>query len=138
MPQFTENTLSQIRRIDHPAGGDWGNSSIIGVNVVKEVAWLKHQPDKNIGVSGSGTLVQSLLRHNLINEQNLLVYPAVLGRGKRLFEHGLNPTLKLMQSITSSSGILATASSPEHDFLPHREKSRHRWHAPFQNMSRVA
>jgi dihydrofolate reductase len=72
-------------------------------------AWLKHQPDKSIGVSGSGTLVQSLLRHNLIDELNLLVYPAVLGRGKRLFEHGLNTTLKLTQSITSSSGVLVTA-----------------------------
>jgi dihydrofolate reductase len=52
--------------------------------------------------------VQFLLRHNLIDELNLLVYPVVLGRGKRLFEDGINLNLKLTQSTISRSGVLLT------------------------------
>jgi dihydrofolate reductase len=87
---------------------DWANSSLIKGNVVEEITRLKQQPGKDIGMSGSGTLVQSLLRHKLIDELNLLIYPVVLGRGKRLFEDALNPTLKLTQSTTSRSGVLLT------------------------------
>ena len=87
---------------------DWANSSLITGNVVEEVTRLKQQEGKDIGMSGSGTLVQSLLRHNLIDELNLLIYPVVLGRGKRLFEDGLNVSLKLTQSKTSKSGVLLT------------------------------
>jgi dihydrofolate reductase len=86
----------------------WNNSSLINGNVAEEVAKLKQQPGRDIGISGSGTLVQSLLRHNLIDELNLLTYPVVLGRGKRLFEDGVNLSLKLKQSKTSSSGVLLT------------------------------
>jgi dihydrofolate reductase len=87
---------------------DWNNSSLIRGNVVEEVTRLKQQPGQDIGMSGSGTLVQSLLRHHLIDELNLLVYPVVLGRGKRLFEDGVNLNLKLTQGTTSSSGVLLT------------------------------
>ena len=87
---------------------DWSNSSLIKGNVMEEVAKLKQQPGQDIGMSGSGTLVQSLLRHNLIDELNLLIYPVVLGSGKRLFEEGVNHALKLKQSKTSSSGVLLT------------------------------
>src|SRR5262245_26371686 len=87
---------------------DWANSSLIMGNVVEEVTRLKQQAGKEIGMSGSGTLVQFLLRHNLIDELNLLIYPVVLGRGKRLFEGGLSVNLKLMQSTTSRSGVLLT------------------------------
>jgi dihydrofolate reductase len=87
---------------------EWNNSSLITGNVVQEVAKLKQQEGQDIGMSGSGTLVQSLLRHNLIDELNLLIYPVVLGCGKRLFEDGIKVNLKLKQSKTSSSGVLLT------------------------------
>jgi dihydrofolate reductase len=87
---------------------DWANSSLIAGNVVEEVARLKQQDGQDIGMSGSGTLVQSLLRHGLIDELNLLIYPVVLGRGKRLFEDGVNLNLKLKQGTTSRSGVLLT------------------------------
>ena len=86
----------------------WANSSLIKGNVVEEVTRLKQQEGQDIGMSGSGTLVQFLLQHNLIDKLNLLVYPVVLGRGKRLFEDGLNLNLKLTQSKTSRSGVLLT------------------------------
>ena len=53
--------------------------------------------------------MQALLQHGLIDELNLLIYPVVLGRGKRLFQDGSNLTLKLKQSKTSSSGVLLTS-----------------------------
>jgi len=87
---------------------DWNNSSVISGNVVEEVTRLKQQEGQDIDMSGSGTLVQSLLRHNLIDKLNLLIYPVVLGRGKRLFEDGVNLNLKLTQSKTSRSGVLLT------------------------------
>jgi dihydrofolate reductase len=87
---------------------DWANSSLITGNVVEEVIRLKQQEGRDIGMSGSGTLVRSLLQHNLIDELNLLIYPVVLGRGKRLFGDGLNVNLQLTQSTTSRSGVLLT------------------------------
>jgi dihydrofolate reductase len=87
---------------------DWNNSSLIRGNITEEIAKLKQQEGKDIGMSGSGTLVQSLLRDNLIDELNLLIYPVVLGRGKRLFEEGMKVNLKLTQSTTSRSGVLLT------------------------------
>ena len=87
---------------------EWNNSILIKGNVTEEVAKLKQQPGRDIGMSGSGTLVQSLLQEGLIDELNLLIYPVVLGRGKRLFQDGSNLTLKLKQSTTSSSGVLLT------------------------------
>ena len=88
---------------------EWNNSSLIKGNVAEEVAKLKQQPGRDIGMSGSGTLVQSLLQQGLIDELNLLIYPVVLGSGKRLFQDGSNLTLKLKQSKTSSSGVLLTS-----------------------------
>jgi dihydrofolate reductase len=88
---------------------EWNNSSLIKGNVAEEVAKLKQQPGRDIGMSGSGTLVQSLLQEGLIDELNLLIYPVVVGRGKRLFQDGSNLTLKLKQSKTSSSGVLLTS-----------------------------
>ena len=88
---------------------DWNNSTLIKGNVAEEIAKLKQQPGRDIGMSGSGTLVQSLLQAGLIDELNLLIYPVVLGRGKRLFQDGSNLTLKLRQSKTSSSGVLLTS-----------------------------
>jgi dihydrofolate reductase len=88
---------------------EWNNSSLIKGNVAEEVAKLKQQPGRDIGMSGSGTLVQSLLQEGLIDELNLLIYPVVVGRGKRLFQDGSNLSLKLKQSKTSSSGVLLTS-----------------------------
>lgn len=84
----------------------WNNSTLIKENVAEEVAKLKEQPGQDIAISGSGTLVQSLLEHGLVDELNLLVYPVVLGRGKRLFKDGSNLTLKLVQAQPTSSGVV--------------------------------
>ena len=92
---------------------DWQNSTLIKGNVAEELTRLKQQPGKNIGITGSGTLVRSLLRDGLLDELNLLLHPIVVGKGKRLFENGSAQTpLKLVQSQTFSTGVLSLTYQP--------------------------
>jgi dihydrofolate reductase len=92
---------------------EWQNSTLINGNVTQELNKLKQQPGKNIGITGSGTLVRSLLQDNLLDELRLLVHPIVVGTGKRLFEDvsGQIP-LKLVESKTFSTGVLALTYEP--------------------------
>ncbi len=86
----------------------WRNSTLIKGNVVEELIRLKQQPGKNIAISGSATLVRSLLRDNLLDELLLLVHPVVVGSGKRLFPDGSDPVaLKLVDAQTFSTGVLS-------------------------------
>jgi len=86
---------------------EWQNSTLIKENVAEEIAKLKRQPGKDIGIVGSGTLVRSLLRENLLDELNLMVHPIVLGRGKHLFEEGsAQKALELVDSKTFSTGVV--------------------------------
>jgi dihydrofolate reductase len=64
----------------------WNNSTLIGGNVAEEVAQLKQQAGGDILVAGSGQLVRALQEHDLVDEYRLMIYPVVLGSGKRLFE----------------------------------------------------
>jgi dihydrofolate reductase len=86
---------------------EWQNSTLIKGNVVEELTKLKQQPGKNIGMTGSATLVRSLLRDNLLDELVLLVHPLVVGSGKRLFPDGGDPVaLTLVDSQTFGTGVL--------------------------------
>ncbi|MEA2584783.1 MAG: hypothetical protein QOF33_2868 [Thermomicrobiales bacterium] len=92
---------------------EWQNSTLIKDNVVEELTRLKQQPGKNIGITGSATLVRSLLRDDLLDELRLLVHPIVVGSGKRLFEHeGAQTPLKLVESKTFSTGVLYLTYQP--------------------------
>ncbi|MGZ3582711.1 MAG: dihydrofolate reductase family protein [Ktedonobacterales bacterium] len=84
----------------------WRNSTLISGNVVEEVRALKAQPGKNIAVDGSSVLVHTLAKHDLIDEYSLLVYPVVLGSGKRLFPDGLRVTLRLIEAKPFPSGVV--------------------------------
>ena len=64
---------------------EWTNSTVIGGDVVEEVRRLKDQPGGDIVVHGSGRLVRTLIDNDLVDELRLMVYPVVLGKGKRLF-----------------------------------------------------
>src|ERR671932_462796 len=65
---------------------EWQNSTLIKENVAEEITRLKQQPGKDISITGSGTLVRSLLKDDLLDELRLMVHPIVVGSGKRLFE----------------------------------------------------
>lgn len=87
---------------------DWKNSTLIpAASAFAEIAGLKQQPGQNIGMTGSGTLVSSLLREGLLDELHLLVFPLVVGSGKRLFgTPGDKLPLKLLDSATFGSGVM--------------------------------
>jgi len=91
----------------------WQNSTLIKGNVVEELTKLKQQPGRNINISGSATLIQSLLRDNLLDELHLLVHPIVVGSGKRLFPDGGDQVaLTLVDSRTFSTGVLHLTYAP--------------------------
>jgi dihydrofolate reductase len=87
---------------------DWQNSTLIpAASAFAEIAELKQQPGKNIGMTGSGTLVSSLLREGLLDELHLFVFPLVAGPGQRLFTgSGDKLPLKLLDSATFGSGVV--------------------------------
>ena len=91
---------------------EWNNATLIKGNVAEEVAQLKQQPGKDILVGGSGALVQMLMQHNLVDEYRLLVYPLVLGSGKRFFVDGNKMTLKLIDTKPFSTGVVALTYTP--------------------------
>ncbi len=92
---------------------EWQNSHIIKKDVVKEISKLKEQDGENILLAGSAILVQTLIKNDLVDEYHLLVYPVVLGSGKRLFQDGSNATLKLVDSKAFSSGVIAQIYQPD-------------------------
>jgi len=87
---------------------DWQNSTLIpAASAFGEIAELKQQPGQNIGMTGSGTLVSSLLREGLLDELHLFVFPLVLGAGQRLFgPPGGQLPLKLLGSATFQTGVI--------------------------------
>jgi dihydrofolate reductase len=92
---------------------EWQNSTLIKGNVVEELTRLKQQPGKDIAITGSATLVRSLLRDGLLDELRLLVHPIVVGRGKRLFEDGGDQQpLQLVDAQTFSTGVLYLTYQP--------------------------
>jgi dihydrofolate reductase len=92
---------------------EWNNSHLIKKNVAEEVSKLKQQPGQDILAAGSATLVTTLMEHDLIDEYHLLVYPVVLGKGKRLFKDGSKATLKLVETKPFSSGVVAHIYQPD-------------------------
>jgi dihydrofolate reductase len=86
---------------------DWNNSTLIKGDVVKEINWLKELDAPELQVHGSSNLIQTLLKHNLIDELHLLIFPVVIGKGKRFFGEGTHPSsFQLVDSKTSSTGVI--------------------------------
>src|SRR3984893_5138531 len=87
---------------------DWQNSTLIpAASAFAEIAELKQQPGQNIGMTGSGTLVSSLLREGVVDALHLFVFPLVAGSGKRLFgASDARLPLKLLDSATLGSGVV--------------------------------
>lgn len=91
---------------------EWNNSTLISDNIVEEITKLKQQDGPDIMVHGSATLVQTLMQHGLVDRYRLLIYPVVVGTGKRLFQEGTTATLKLLESQAFSSGVVAFIYEP--------------------------
>jgi dihydrofolate reductase len=91
MPKYVVSTTLKT--------ADWNNSTIISSNVVEEIKKLREKPGGDIAVHGSGKLVKTLMENNLVDQYNLMVFPIVLGSGRRLFNDLDTPaTLKLIST----------------------------------------
>jgi dihydrofolate reductase len=85
---------------------EWNNSRVLKGDVVEEVSKLRQGPDGDIVVHGSAQLVQTLLEHDLVDELRLMIFPVVLGTGKRLFgDTSDKKRLRLMDSRMVGDGI---------------------------------
>jgi dihydrofolate reductase len=86
---------------------EWQNSILIKNDIVNQIAKIKNQDGPEIQVHGSSDLVQTLLKHDLVDELRLWIFPVVLGTGKRLFGNGaLSGGWSLVESKSSPSGVL--------------------------------
>src|SRR3954447_9880438 len=82
---------------------EWENTTVISNDVVEEIRKLKDSTDGVLLVAGSGTLVETLLEANLVDELRLMVFPTILGRGRRLFPNGID-RLKLALADSRTVG----------------------------------
>jgi len=97
-----------------PADITWQNTTLITGNVAEQLAAIKEQPGKDISITGSATLVRSLIRDGLLDELQLLLHPVVVGRGKRLFiDDGMKAPLKLINERTHDNGVLHLTYAPD-------------------------
>jgi dihydrofolate reductase len=89
----------------------WENSTLIGDKVVATIAKLKDQ-EEHLTVIGSSSLVGSLMPAGLIDEYLLLIHPLVLGSGRRLFPDGVFAQLRLVDSLTTGTGVVIGTYRP--------------------------
>ncbi len=91
----------------------WSNSTLLKGDAAEAVARLKEEPGKDLVVMGSGELVQSLMRRNLVDEYVLLIHPLVLGSGRRLFaDGGAFAALRLVDTKTTNNGVVIATYQP--------------------------
>ena len=91
----------------------WSNSILLKGDVAESVAGLRAQPGKDIVVLGSGLLIQTLMKHNLIDRYMLLIHPLILGPGRRLFADGATfAALRLVDSQATTTGVVIATYEP--------------------------
>jgi dihydrofolate reductase len=105
MPKYVVSST-----LDNP---EWANSTVLDGDVAQEVAKVKEEQDGDIVVHGSAQLVQTLLEHDLVDELRLMVFPVVLGSGKRLFgETSEKKSLRLVDSKVVGDGVAILVYEP--------------------------
>lgn len=95
----------------------WKNSICITGDVVTQLTRLKAEEGPDLWVWGSGNLIQTLLKHDLVDRMHLWIYPLTIGSGKRLFADGTQAEkFKLIESKVSSTGVILATYEPAGDF----------------------
>jgi dihydrofolate reductase len=89
------------------------NATLIKGDVVEEIKKLKQAPGKNLLQYGVGKLTDTMLKQGLVDELRILVFPFTFGEGERMFEHMSVNTLKLLETKTFSSGVVALHYQPQ-------------------------
>lgn len=93
--------------------GPWQHTVVLGDDLPKAIQALKDEDGADLVVFGSGNLIQSLIEHDLVDEYRLLVFPLVLGTGKRMFpDGGLPARLELVGTETSERGVVVATYRP--------------------------
>jgi dihydrofolate reductase len=111
MPKYVVSTT-----LEHP---DWNNTTVLDGDVVEAVTRLREGSDGEIVVHGSARLAQTLLEHDLVDELRLMVFPVVLGSGKRLFgETRAAKPLRLVDARTVGAGVEILVYRPGEDESP--------------------
>jgi len=115
-PQVTDETGRGINEatkyvVSHrPVDTDWKTTVLIDGDAVAKIKQLKAGDGPELQVHGSGNLIQTLLKHDLVDELWLKTFPVVLGTGKRLFADGTMPAgLRVVQSSLSPSGVVVAS-----------------------------
>ena len=115
-PQVTDETGRGINEatkyvVSHrPVDTDWKTTVLIDGDAVAKIKQLKAGDGPELQVHGSGNLIQTLLKHDLVDELWLKTFPVVLGTGKRLFADGTMPAgLRVVQSSVSPSGVVVAS-----------------------------
>ncbi len=111
MPKFVvSTTLADLK---------WNNSTLLEGDIAAAVSKLKREPGGNILVAGSAQLVQTLMEHDLVDEYRLMVFPVVLGSGKRLFAEGGDLTaLRLVDAKPVGSVVILTLQPARNEERP--------------------
>jgi len=104
------NTAKKYVASKTPLKLDWSNSTLISGDLVQEIKKLKEQDGPELQVHGSGNLIQTLLKHDLVDELWLKIFPITLGIGKRLFAEGTTPAaFTLREAKTSPCGVIVAS-----------------------------
>ena len=91
----------------------WKNSTLLAGDAGQSVARLKGQPGKDLALLGSGDLLQTLMRHGLVDQYVLSIHPLLLGGGRRLFnDEASKRALRLMKSVTTTTGVVIATYRP--------------------------
>jgi dihydrofolate reductase len=101
------NTATKYVASNTKTSSDWQPSVFLNGDIAKKVAKIKQQEGPDLHVWGSGDLLQTLIKHDLVDTFWLMIYPLTLGEGKRLFGEGTIPAaFKVTESIVGSNGVI--------------------------------
>lgn len=111
---FFNNVQKYVASTTLEAPLEWENATLLNGSVAEAVGTLKEEEDRDMIVFGSGVLIQSLMKDDLVDKYVLLIHPLVLGTGRRLFpDGGAAATLRLRDTKTTSTGVVVATYEPE-------------------------
>ena len=107
-----DNSLKYVASTTLAEPLPWRNSRLLEGDAADAVAKLKEQPGKDLVVLGSGQLAGSLIRRGLVDRYTLLIHPLALGSGRRLFPDDTEVALRLVDNVTTTTGVLIATYEP--------------------------
>jgi dihydrofolate reductase len=108
MNSMTKYVVSST--LDNP---EWNNTHVVKGDVAHEIAELRRQPGRDLLVNGSAQLVKTLLENRLIDELRLMIFPVMLGRGKRLFPEGIDATQLRVVEVKQAADVVVLRLQPK-------------------------